>query len=261
MDWSALVAATLAVYRQVLIDTPKKIARTWWVALLPLGYAVLITIAAGALGGLGFAGGLLTGLLVALCTGSYLYFIDAVVHDQRAQPHELFDSWRPHFGAVITILFSVMMVRLVVGMLPTAAGAQVLSLIVYLGLPILLSPTPEIIYQGRSYGLGMLQESLDFLRESGVEWVLPLVGLALLISAVLALAPLGLVASLLFPLDILATPTLLLYGPGLRQSGGALVWAVVSCFLVYALMVFRGLLFKALAAGTRRQRIFRSRAA
>ena len=94
MDWNALVAATLTLYRQAAKETVEKVGKGWWVALLPLVYTPLIFLAATFFGRMGLAGGLLVGLVMALCTGSYLYFIDGVVHGQRVQPQELFDSWR-----------------------------------------------------------------------------------------------------------------------------------------------------------------------
>jgi hypothetical protein len=119
---------------------------------------------------------------------------------------------------------------------------------------IILNPVPEIIYQGRSEGLNVLQESVEFLRNSGVEWFLPFVALALF-------------SMFLFPLPILMMPLQIGHLTFPAFSGGGLlfaslaglVWAVISAATLFVLMVFRGLLFRALARGTRRQRIFRSR--
>jgi len=201
---------------------------------------------------------------MVLCTSSYLYFIDGIVHGQRVQPQELLDSWRPHFGSVISILFFLMLVRLLFSMLPGGAGSQALYVLVHLILPILLSPVTEVIYQGRTDGWAMIQESVEFLRESGVEWLVPLVGLVV-VSALGGLPPIALASSLFFPLDILAMPMqlgrsmLLPLGVGFWNSAAEIIWAAGCSFFLYVVMVFRGLLFRALAGGTRRQRIFRSR--
>jgi hypothetical protein len=137
---------------------------------------------------------------------------------------------------------------------PGAAGGSELRSIINLVLLILLNPIPEIIYQGRSEGLAMLQESFEFLRDSGVEWFLPLIALALFATFFFP------VPILMMPLQIgrLTFPTL---GGGGLLSGSlvGLLWAVLSAFVLFALMVFRGLLFRALANSTRRQRVFRSR--
>ena len=265
MDWNALIAATLAIYRNAARETVEKLGRGWWVALLPLVYTPLIFLAASFFGRMGFAGGLLVGLVMALCTGSYLYFIDGIVHGQRVQPHELLESWRPHFSSVISILFFLMLVRLLFSMMPGGAGSQALYVLVHLIFPILLSPVTEVIYQGRTDGLAMLQESLEFLRESGVEWFVPLVGLVVLVSIMGGFPPIALASSLFFPLDILAMPMqlgrsmFLPFGIGFWNSPAEIIWAAGSSFFLYVVMVFRGLLFRALAGGTRRQRIFRSR--
>ena len=174
MDWNALIAATLTIYRHAARETVEKFGRGWWVVLLPLVYTPLIILAATFFGRMGFVGGLLVGLVMVLCTSSYLYFIDGIVHGQRVQPQELLDSWRPHFGSVISILFFLMLVRLLFSMLPGGAGSQALYVLVHLILPILLSPVTEVIYQGRTDGWAMIQESFEFLRESGVEWFVAL---------------------------------------------------------------------------------------
>jgi len=265
MNWNALVTATLNIYQQAAKDTVNEIGGGWWIALLPLVYTPIIFFAASVFGRMGFAGGLLVGLVMALCTSSYLYFIDGVVHGQRLQPRELLDSWRPHFGSVISILFFLFIVRLFLSMIPGGATSQALYVLVHLFIPILLSPVTEIIYQGRSDGFAMILESVEFLRESGVEWFLPLIAMVLVVSVALVSPPITLASSLFFPLDILAMPMqlgrsmLMSFGLGFWNSTSAIMWAIGSSFLLYAVMIFRGLLFKALAGGSRRQRIFRAK--
>ncbi len=265
MDWNGLIAATLTIYRHAARETVEKLGKGWWIALLPLLYTPLIILTATFFGRRGFVGGLLVGLVMALCTSSYLYFIDGVVHGQRVQLQELLGSWRPHFGSVISILFFLMLIRLLFSVLPGGAGSQALYVLVHLILPVLLSPVTEVIYQGQTEGWTMIQESFEFLRDSGVEWFVPLVGLAAAVSILGGFPPIDLSSSLLFPLDILAMPmqlgrpTLLPFGIGFWNSSTEIIWAVGCSFFLYLVMVFRGLLFRALASGTRRQRIFRSR--
>jgi hypothetical protein len=117
---------------------------------------------------------------------------------------------------------------------------------------IILNPIPEIIYLGRSDGLAMLQESVDFLRENWLEWFLPLVLLTIL--------------SLEFPLPFVSPfQTGQLGFPFMNAisllSGSIenIFWSVLGVLLLFALMVFRGLLFRSLFGSSRRQRIYRSR--
>lgn len=255
MDWGALITATLRLYQQAAKETWEKIWPAWWVGLLPLLYAPLFLITAGFVAPLGLIGSLLMGLLLALCTSSYLYFLAGVINGNRLSLQDLLESWRPYFFSVITILFFLTIVQYALALLlPPVGGAQALRLLINLVLLIILNPIPEIIYQGRSEGFSMLQESVEFLRDSGVEWFVPLVALALF-SAIFFPLPI-----LMMPLQIgrLTFPTL---GGGglLLGSPAGLIWAAVSAFILFALMVFRGLLFRALAGGTRRQRVFRSR--
>ena len=92
-----------------------------------------------------------------------------------------------------------------------------------------------------------------------------MVGLVVVVSTIGGLPPIALASSLFFPLDILVMPmqfgrsVLLPFGLGFWNSAAEMIWAAGSAFFLYVIMVFRGLLFRALAGGTRRQRIFRSR--
>jgi hypothetical protein len=255
MDWGALVTATLRLYQQAGKETWQKVQRGWWVGLLPLLYTPLFLLTAGFVLPLGMIGGFILGLILALCTSSYLYFLAGVVNGNRVHPQELLESWRPYFFSVITILFFLTIVQYALAfLLPPVASGQALGVLINVVLLIILNPIPEIIYQGRSEGLNMLQESVEFLRDSGVEWFLPFVALAAF-------------SFLFFPLPILMMPLQIgrLAFPALGIGGafwaspGGLISAVISAFLLFVLMVFRGLLFRALASGTRRQRVFRSR--
>ena len=256
MDWGALVTATLRLYQQAAKETWEKVRQAWWIGFLPFLYGPAFFLTAVFVAPLGLLGGLILGLVLALCASSYLYFIAGVVGGSRMGLADLGESWRPCFGSVITIMFFLTIVQYALGLLipPGAAGARELRSLINLALLILLNPVPEIIYQGRSEGLNMLQESFDFLRNSGVEWFLPFVALALF-------------SIFFFPLPILMMPLQIgrltfptLGGGGLFPgSPAALVWAALSAFILFVLMVFRGLLFRALSSSTRRQRVFRSR--
>lgn len=255
MDWGALVTATLRLYQQAAKETWQKVQRGWWVGLLPLLYAFLSFCSVMLVAPLGILGGFILGLVLALCTSSYLYFLAHVVSSNRVRPQDLLDSWRPYLGSVITIMFFLFIVRQLLSLLiPPVPSGQALFTLISLVLLIILNPIPEIIYQGRSEGLTMLQESVDFLRESGIEWFVPLVALAVF-SFVFFPLPI-----FMLPLQIgnLSFPALGIGGP-FWASPASLLWAVISAFLLFVLMVFRGVLFRALASGTRRQRVFRSR--
>jgi hypothetical protein len=256
MDWGTLVAATLRLYQQAALETWERVSRGWWISLLPFLYGPLFFLTAIFVSPLGLIGGLILGLVLAVCASSYLYFIAGAVQGSRMSLRDLPESWRPYLGSVITILFFLTIVQYTLEfLLPYGApGASEIRQVINLALLILLNPVPEIIYQGRSEGFNILQESFDFLRNSGVEWFLPLVALALF-------------STFLLPVPILTAPLQIgrltfpaLAGGGLLPGSPVdLLWAVLSAFILFVLMVFRGLLFRSLANSTRRQRVFRSR--
>ena len=253
MDWGTLISATTQMYRQAATETWQKISRNWWVGFLPLLYGVILFFTASFVFRLGMVGGFIFGLVSAMCTSSYLYFLAGVVNGQRMVPSELLESWRPYLSPVITVLFFLFLVRLTLQLaLPPVESSQVVAFVVTLILLIILNPIPEIIYLGRSDGLAMLQESVDFLRENWLEWFLPLVLLTIL--------------SLEFPLPFVSPfQTGQLGFPFMNAisllSGSIenIFWSVLGVILLFALMVFRGLLFRSLFGSSRRQRIYRSR--
>jgi hypothetical protein len=253
MDWGTLISSTIQMYRQAAVETWQKISRNWWVGFLPLLYGVILFFTASFVFRLGIIGGFIFGLISAMCTSSYLYFLAGVVNGQRMIPSELLESWRPYLSPVITILFFLFLVRLTLSFaLPPVEASQDVAFIVTLILLVILNPIPEVIYLGRSDGLGMLQESVDFLRENWLEWFLPLVLLTIL--------SLGFPLPFVSPLQVgqLGFPFMSAAGI-LSGSIESLFWNVLGMLLLFALMVFRGLLFRALFGSSRRQRIFRSR--
>jgi hypothetical protein len=200
-------------------------------------------------------GGFILGFVLAMCVSSYLYFIDGVVNGSRVSLADLGESWRPHLSSVINILFFLFLLHYILALLtpPGDETAMLLASLIELILLVILNPIPEIIYQGRSEGFSMLQESVDFLRSNGIEWFFPFVALAIFSSFFFPMAllegPLQF-GRLTFPTSI---------GGGPQDSLFGIFWTLLSGFILFALMVFRGLLFRALSGTTRRQRIFRAR--
>ena len=250
MDWRTLLTTTGQLYQQTVSETWKRFQQNWWVAFLPFVYGVVFLVAGMIAAPLGMLGGFLLGFVLALCTSSYLYYIAAVVDGNRMTLADLSESWRPYLNPVMTILFFFFVVQYTLTvLLSQTSGGGLVNLLINLALLIALNPIPEIIYQGRSDGFDMLQESVDFIRENGVEWFVPLLVLVLLSF----LVPLPF-ASLVLQSGTLMFPSFTLFG-----SLTGILWATLSALLFYGLMVFRGLLFRALSGSTRRQRLYRAR--
>src|SRR5713101_47130 len=153
MDWGTLITATLHLYQQAAKEAWEKGSRAWPIGLLPFVYGPVFFLTAVFVAPLGLIGGLMLGLVLALCTSSYLYFIAGVVNGSRMRPQDLGESWRPYFGSVITIMFFLSIVQYALAfLLPPVASAQAFRTLINLVLLIVLNPVPEIIYQGRTQG-------------------------------------------------------------------------------------------------------------
>jgi len=249
MDWGGLLSATIQMYRQAAMETWQRLQRNWWVGVLPFLYGGILFFAALFVFSLGMVGGFIFGFISAMCSSSYLYFIAGIVNGQRMRPSELGESWRPYLSPVITVLFFFFLVQLILSSINTPQGTVVLVTLILL---VILNPIPEIVYLGRSDGFGMLQESFDFLRENWLEWFLPLILLTVL--------------SFAFPVPLFSPLQVGQLGFSFMSISGLfsgsienLLWEALGAFLLLLLMVFRGLLFRALFGSSRRQRLFRSR--
>jgi len=102
---------------------------------------------------------------------------------------------------------------------------------------VVANAVPEMIYQTHHTGLRLIAEGYHFITTNGLEWFPPtLVASAVAYALAAAVEMLGLPAALQAPVQMVAI--------GL---------------LVYALALFRGLLFAELAATGSRGRVFRYR--
>ena len=255
MDWGRLIRSTLSLYARCARETWERALGAWWLALLPFVYGPIVSIVAFFTAPLGPLAGVLVWLAMAACLGSYLYFLGEAVGGRRISAADLGESFRAYLGPVISVMFIVMLVRWTLALaLPPGTGSVALRTLLNLGLFVLLNPVPEILYQTRAQGLAVLGESVEFLRDNWPEWFFPLAGLGVIFVFVLPFP------ILLAPLMVGRLVAVLPWSVAVLSSGSffALLFATVSLFGLFLLMVFRGVLFRELHGSSRRQRLFRA---
>jgi hypothetical protein len=127
--------------------------------------------------GSGMLGGFITGLVLAMCASSYLYFIAGVVNGNRMHLRELGESWRPYFGSVINILFLLFIVQYALALLtpPGDQTALLLSSLIELILLIILNPIQRLSIRDRSRGSACCKRASIFShqRRDGFSALMP----------------------------------------------------------------------------------------
>ena len=121
--------------------------------------------------------------------------------------------------------------------LASTPNGGLLFALIQVAVYILLNPAPELIYQTRSSGIGVISDSYNFVVENWLEWFLPNIVLTLAgycIFNILSAISIGL--------------------PGVVQI---FIVAVGMGLCLSYFMIFRGFLFAELHGSTRRSRAYR----
>jgi hypothetical protein len=197
---------------------------------------------------------LLEFVVVAFLISSYLHLLSLVVADRRIGPADIRESFRARFWDVVSVLFALFVIRFAVGLVMAGYGDRGRIVVVLLGLTMVVffNAVPELIYlaRGQVRSFGLLMESARFISAHWPEWLGP----TALVGAVV-LAPFGLVQHGTFAQRLLNMQLLFSLDGIVEVVLGMPLWLkpLMLLFITWA-MVFRGLLFAALASGTARKR-------
>jgi hypothetical protein len=224
-----MVASTLKLYKETLIDTGAALLRGPFVWLMLLLMPVVVLVMATVLSPLGMIGGFAVGFAVVYFYGAYLYAVGQSV--QRKTPLGIGivkESMGEHIWDVMSVAFLHWIVTMAFqfaglpGMVSTLFGLVAL---------ILFNPWPEVIHTDRVGGsMDILVRSFRFMQVNGPEWIAP-------------------------HLLLLAVGGGVVMVPGDLQPAMALGAGVI----LHPVMVFRCVLFRKLGTESRRSRTWKSR--
>ncbi len=252
------LTATLRPIGSAVLDATRALPRSWPAALGLAAYSVLVLAASTLLAPLGFAGGLVVGLVHAAAIGSYLCLLEIAITQRRPIAFtEIQESFGTYLWEVISVLWIFFLAQVVlVWILQLSAVWLGLMLVAFFA----FNPAPELIYQGRSRGLELLGDTLRFVRQSGLTWFPAQVLILIALGAILPQHRLFLLQA---------------FGPsfGFLDVGGlfftqlmsrAPTWQELAGFAAAVLathwfLLFRGFLFKAIGRGGRRLREWQER--
>lgn len=228
------------------INTAK---RSWkmctknWMALIMLcAYSVILYAASFILLKIYFVGGIIYAIVVAACGGSWLYMAESIINNRIVDFEDFKYSFKPYTIRVLNVTFYIWVAGLIYSMVISrlfqmTAFGWIFDIIVYIAVLVILNPLPELIYQTYHPELQLFRDSLEFIRDNFLEWMIP--------NAVLGAA---------FYLLFVKMPALLPV-----KIGADIIKYIAAAFLVLYGSVYRGILFRFLNESTRRSRLFKLR--
>lgn len=256
-----MIQATLQLYLAAGRDTASSLARSAWGLLALLIANVLLMGAMVLLSPFGIAGGIVIGLVHAALAGWYLALLDiAVVQKRRVLPSDLPQQLGVYTSEVISVLFVFWIASLLLMSAPTALGAAVMF-----GASIAFNPAPEMIYQERSQGTGLLVEAASFISHNWPEWLglhVLLVGLIVAALSPFADPTMALGASVAFAQVFGPWFDFVGFGPVMMMFGGdpaGFAVGLVFAAIAHVGLLFRGHLYARLRGSSRRARAWRAR--
>jgi hypothetical protein len=222
------------LYKNAFSRAALLVKRNWPVFGSVFAYALIMTAVSVLAAPLGYAGGLIAGLVNAACISSFLYLVEMMVRTSKVSWQDFTRSFAVYLGDVIGVMFLLWIFSfLVYPLLATAPQAYLVLTMLKIVIVVFFNAVPELIYLGHHSSLALLVESYNFISNNWIEWFPPTAAAWVVIGAVLAVPATGIALALQYSL---------------------------AALLIYLAMVMRGLLFAELAGSSRRSRAFRYRA-
>jgi hypothetical protein len=253
------------LYRDALTQTLASLGRAWLgiVAIYVYAFALGIVGALSRLVPIPILAALLVGLCDALAVGALLSLVQRAVNNRPLGTSDIREAIGAYFWDVIAVGFVLWIPFLLIRQVAqvTGHGPSIVAAVSVLA-AVFLNPLPEVIYQARTGSpLEDLSESARFVQQNWIEWFVPIVLVAAPLGSVLffasasmALGGLGFDRFILIPALLTAR-----LAEAIALPPALALWAVAlgTPALTFALLLFRGHLFAALAGSTSRQRAFR----
>jgi hypothetical protein len=244
----------LKLYGRLASRAVRLAVRGWPAGVALLLYASLLQIARGLLAPLGIVGGFVLGFVVAFLISSYLHLLALAVADQRIRLADVRDSFGARFWDVVSVLFALWIIQLVVELATGNMGdrGRIVGVLVELTMVVFFNAVPELIYlaRGQVRSFALLMESGRFISAHWPEWLGPTALMAAVVLAPFGVLQHGSAAERLLSMQSLFS----LDGIVLVVLAMPLWLKPLTLLFITWAMVFRGLLFAALASGAARKR-------
>lgn len=263
----SLFTSTVHLYRDAIRATGRSIMRGWVIIFAVIVFTLIMWLTGMVARPLGMLGGFIMGAVNALLIGATLSLIAQAIQGLRGiTVRDVLDSMGHFFWDVISVGFVLWIPTMLLDTsLQANPNSQFLVTACLLLIFILLNPAPEVIYLTRHDSpLDVLKRSYDFVLENWIEWFLPMalilapLGLSLFFQLSSRLgrgAGLDFIQLLLVPFTVLTT---WLTDLGISEELTGSIGLLLTPPLSVGMLLFRGHLFVALSATSRRQRLYQS---
>ncbi len=202
----------------------------------------------------GLAGALLSGVAFGAFLSLYLASVSAAVHLEAVSARECVARASALFPRVMGVLFIFFVLTLGIHF---AVRSSLWLVLANLIMAVMWNSILETTYLEEENGWENFRSSWRFVYENTLEWFLPIVAVAALVSAALGAAFATRMLVLFLATHPLQFLQMLLSGAG-RPEILLRAWLPCTLFLLflYPAFIFRGILYKHLSRSNRRKRIF-----
>ena len=222
-----MIRSTVKLYSEAITETTTAILRGPFVWLMLIALPVVIALLAVLVSPLGIIGGFAVGFASVYLYGAYLYAVGQSLEQRKPLGFAIVrDSMGHHVWDVMHIAFIHWICSMVFGLgglpaiVPTLLGLAAFFL---------FDPWPAVIHTERTSGaMDILVRAFRFMSENGPEWIIPHL--------------------LLFALGAGVVISAASIAPAAGLGAGA---------FLHPLMVFRAVLYRKLAGGSRRSRTWK----
>lgn len=246
-----LVRDLIYTNKSIAIKAFKKLYRNWVLIFAGLFYSLATAILILSLRFFWLLAGIVLIIGTSALISNYLHLLDCVVKRNKLTIQDFKAGFTVHLRKVWGIIFVFWIIQMGLGLLVNPIlgrmiGPLALGLIINFLVLILLNALPEVIYQKDYNSWGSIKHTIDFVKESWIEWFVPnffIIAIMYFLSRQLFAGITALRIMALIRITDLFSPTMII------------TYLISQVFISY-FMIYRGLLFATLSTSTRRKRLF-----
>lgn len=249
-----MVFKLLALYKDTAKSATNDLLRNPSIIIGSLAAGALFWVALSLFGGLGFAGGMIVGMIQVALVSLYFSWLAATIDRERLGFRDLWSFDYGMFFTVLSVGFVIWIAQFLLQSFITSADQAWILQLFGLSVVLVFNCIPEIIYLQRIESIPALTAAAQFTQRYWIEWFLPFLVLTLpwlTADPTAVLLSFGLSDPLLPATTVIMAVQTALMRVGLDLGFlGLALGAVVANWY----MLFRGNLFKSLDSGRLRYR-------
>ncbi len=238
-------AAILSTYKICAVEASKALLKNPWLILLSCLAFVFYSIIANTFSGMGFAGGMLVGMVQIALIAMYYFWLSELIPARKVRFKDALAPNFALFSSVLSVAFIFFICTYLVQIVFQLNGIPWGVLLLQLAIVFIFNSIPEVLYIKNMESLEALSFSANFTKQNWIEWYLPLL---LLVLPWVIKDPSSVLLVLASTNPFLPSLMLIESAGHWTQALGSSVWPgfFLGIVLTNWFMVFRGNLFERL---------------